>query len=66
MAPEVPAVDVLNRYRREAELADPVITDTPADAALAWWPRDLFGEPHLHTLRDVPLRVITEATAGWS
>ncbi|MFI1408420.1 DUF664 domain-containing protein [Streptomyces sp. NPDC020707] len=58
--PEVPAVDVLDRYRREAELADTVISAAPADAALAWWPHDLFGEPHLHTLRDVLLHVITE------
>ncbi|WP_433446907.1 DinB family protein [Streptomyces sp. CA-142005] len=60
VAPDVPAVDLLSRYRQEAELADAVITATPADAALAWWPRDLFGEPHLHTLRDVLLHVITE------
>jgi len=60
VAPEVPAGDVLDRYRREAELADALITVTPADAAPAWWPRDLFGEPHLHTLRDVLLHVITE------
>ncbi|MEU9476131.1 DinB family protein [Streptomyces sp. NPDC048191] len=60
VAPEVPAIDVLNRYRQETELADAVITSTPADAALAWWPHGLFGEPHLHTLRDVLLHVITE------
>ncbi|MFQ6144563.1 DUF664 domain-containing protein [Streptomyces seoulensis] len=60
VAPGVPAVDVLDRYRREAERADAVITATPAEAALAWWPHDLFGEPHLHTLRDVLLHVITE------
>ncbi|KAF4407836.1 MULTISPECIES: DUF664 domain-containing protein [Streptomyces] len=58
--PETPAADVLDRYRRETQLADAVITATPADAAPAWWPRDLFGEPHLHTLRDVLLHVITE------
>ncbi|MGW7253487.1 DinB family protein [Streptomyces sp. NPDC054834] len=58
--PETPAVDVLDRYRQEAELADTIIAGTPADAALAWWPHDLFGEPHLHTLRDVLLHVITE------
>ncbi|WP_380284117.1 DinB family protein [Kitasatospora purpeofusca] len=56
----VPAADVLDRYRREADLADAVIAATPADRALAWWPQDLFGEPHLHTLRDVLLHVITE------
>ncbi|MGV4980990.1 DinB family protein [Streptomyces sp. NRAIS4] len=60
VAPEVPAIDVLDRYRQEAELADAVITATPAEAPLAWWPHDLFGEPHLHTLRDVLLQVITE------
>ncbi|MEU6548886.1 DinB family protein [Streptomyces sp. NPDC046915] len=58
--PEVPAVDVLDRYRQEAELADTVITGTAAGTAPAWWPHDLFGEPHLHTLRDVLLHVITE------
>jgi hypothetical protein len=60
VAPEVPAVDVLDRYRQEAERADAVITSTPVDGALAWWPHDLFGEPHLHTLRDVLLHVISE------
>ncbi|MER6984903.1 DinB family protein [Streptomyces carpinensis] len=60
VAPEVAALDVLDRYRQEAELADTVITTTPAGAALTWWPHDLFGEPHLHTLRDVLLHVITE------
>ncbi|MFJ2842808.1 DinB family protein [Streptomyces griseofuscus] len=60
VAPDTPAADVLERYRREAERADAVITATPADAPPAWWPRDLFGEPHLHTLRDVLLHVITE------
>ncbi|WP_405823514.1 DinB family protein [Streptomyces sp. NBC_01390] len=60
VAPEVLAGDVLDRYRQEAEFADALITTTPIDAALAWWPHDLFGEPHLHTLRDVLLHVITE------
>ncbi|MFI2764023.1 DinB family protein [Streptomyces echinatus] len=60
VAPDVPAADVLDGYRREARLADAVITRTPADAGPAWWPHDLFGEPHLHTLRDVLLHVITE------
>jgi hypothetical protein len=49
--PEASAVDVLDGYRQEAELADAVITtspaDAPADADPAWWPHDLFGEPHL-------------------
>ncbi|MCF3120840.1 DUF664 domain-containing protein [Streptomyces arenae] len=52
--------DVLELYRREAERADAVIATTPPDTPLSWWPHDLFGEPHLHTLRDVVLHVITE------
>lgn len=60
VAPDVPAAEVLDGYRREAERADAVIASTPADASLAWWPHDLFGEPHLHSLRDVLLHVIAE------
>jgi len=60
VAPDVPTADILALYRRETELADAVITATPADAPLVWWPRDLFGEPHMHNLRDVMLHVITE------
>ncbi|MFF4501610.1 DUF664 domain-containing protein [Streptomyces sp. NPDC001401] len=60
VAPKVSAVEVLDGYRREAELADAIITAAPAEAALAWWPHDLFGDPHLHTLRDVLLHLITE------
>ncbi|MFE8956433.1 DUF664 domain-containing protein [Streptomyces althioticus] len=60
VAPDVPVSEVLDLYRREAELADAVVAAAPADTALAWWPHDLFGEPHLHTVRDVLLHVITE------
>ncbi|MFJ9043327.1 DUF664 domain-containing protein [Streptomyces sp. NPDC102347] len=60
VAPDVPVSEVLDLYRREAELADAVVAAAPADVALAWWPHDLFGEPHLHTVRDVLLHVITE------
>ncbi|MGC0385608.1 hypothetical protein RKD33_005825 [Streptomyces sp. SAI-129] len=47
-------------YRTESALADAVIGATAADAPVAWWPHHLFGEPYLHTLRDVLLHVITE------
>ncbi|MEV8547592.1 DinB family protein [Streptomyces sp. NPDC051572] len=60
VAPEARASDVLDGYRQDAEFSDTVITTTPADGVLAWWPQDLFGAPHLHTLRDVLLHVITE------
>ncbi|MET9498808.1 DinB family protein [Streptomyces sp. NPDC006552] len=56
----VPHTEVLDRYRTEADLADAVITGTVADTPLAWWPHRLFGEPHLHTVRDVVLHVVTE------
>lgn len=58
--PGIPPADVLADYRRQTKLADTVITATAADTPLAWWPHHLFGEPHLHTLRDVLLHVITE------
>ncbi|MFE9364644.1 DinB family protein [Streptomyces sp. NPDC006978] len=58
--PEGQAAEILDRYRTEAGLADTVISATAADTPLAWWPHHLFGEPHLHTLRDVLLHVITE------
>ncbi|TXS39523.1 DinB family protein [Streptomyces sp. OR43] len=54
------AAEILGRYRDEAALADAVIASAEADAPLAWWPHDQFGAPHLHTLRDVLLHVITE------
>ncbi|MFE6040085.1 DinB family protein [Streptomyces sp. NPDC056452] len=57
---DVRAEEVLERYRREADLADAVISATPADTPLAWWPQHLFGDAHLHNLRDVLLHVITE------
>ncbi|MET7647855.1 DinB family protein [Streptomyces sp. NPDC005426] len=60
VAPGATAAEVLGRYRAEAALADAVVTAAPADAPLAWWPHDQFGAPHLHTLRDVLLHVITE------
>ncbi|MFB6779343.1 DUF664 domain-containing protein [Streptomyces sp. NPDC056352] len=60
VASDTPAENILNQYRTETDLADAVVTAAAADAPLAWWPHHLFGEPHLHTLRDVLLHVITE------
>ncbi|GAA3477066.1 DUF664 domain-containing protein [Streptomyces yanii] len=60
VASDTPAENILHQYRTETELADAVVTAAAADAPLAWWPHHLFGEPHLHTLRDVLLHVITE------
>lgn len=61
VAPGVTGTEVLDRYRAETELANAVVVAAAdAGAPLAWWPRELFGEPHLHTLRDVLLHVIAE------
>ncbi|MEU8506680.1 DinB family protein [Streptomyces brevispora] len=60
VAPGVTDTEVLDRYRAEAELANAVVTAADAGAPLAWWPHELFGEPHLHTLRDILLHVIAE------
>ncbi|WP_327665362.1 MULTISPECIES: DinB family protein [unclassified Streptomyces] len=60
VAPDVPHTEVLDRYRTETALADSAVDAVDADTPLAWWPHHLFGEPHLHTVRDVLLHVITE------
>ncbi|MFG2867008.1 DUF664 domain-containing protein [Streptomyces sp. NPDC048338] len=60
VAPGVSAPEVLDRYRAETTLADAVAEQLPPDTPLAWWPHHLFGDPHLHSLRDVLLHVITE------
>ncbi|MFG3135481.1 DUF664 domain-containing protein [Streptomyces sp. NPDC048211] len=54
------AAEVLDLYRTQTRLADAVVTAATAGAPLAWWPHEQFGAPHLHTLRDVVLHVITE------
>ncbi len=60
VAPDVPAADVLGRYRREAELADAIIAQARLDAAPAWWPEGQFGNWRLHTNEQVLLHMITE------
>ncbi|MBB5933962.1 DinB family protein [Streptomyces zagrosensis] len=60
VAPDVSHTEVLGQYRTEVELANTVIEAAAADTPLVWWPHHLFGEPHLHTVRDVLLHVITE------
>jgi len=56
---DVPAVEVLDLYRREMDRANAIITATSLDTAPAWWP-DFFGNWRLHDLREVILHVITE------
>jgi uncharacterized damage-inducible protein DinB len=58
--PQVPAREILDRYRQEIERANAVITATPEDAPPAWWPGDLFGSWRLRNHRAVLLHVIAE------
>jgi uncharacterized damage-inducible protein DinB len=60
VGPDVPAASVLDRYRRETELASAIITTADLDASPAWWPADTFGDWRLHTNHQVLLHVITE------
>jgi len=60
VAADVPAAEVIERYRREIERAESVIRATPLDAAPRWWPEELFGSWRLNNLREIVLHVITE------
>src|SRR5262249_7591305 len=57
---ELTAPDVFAAYRREPDLADAVITANSPETPLGWWPQEMFGEPHVHDLRDLLLHVIAE------
>ena len=59
VGPDVPAEDVLARYRREIEVANEIIARTPLDKPPAFWP-DFFGEWRLASVREIVLHVITE------
>src|ERR1700712_3267963 len=41
VAPDVPAEAVFDLYRREAELADALVSGLSLDATPAWWPEHL-------------------------
>lgn len=58
--PDVPAYQVLDRYRQEIECADAVITATSVNAAPAWWPDGPSGGWRPRSHREVLLHVITE------
>ena len=60
VGPDVPAYQVLDRYRQEIARADAVITATPADAAPAWWPQGRSGGWRPRSHGEVLLHVITE------
>lgn len=60
VGPDVTSADVFALYRAQAALADAVIEGCAPDAAPAWWPTEIFGPPHLHSVREVVLHVVTE------
>jgi hypothetical protein len=60
VGPDVPAQEVFDLYQQQIDLANAVITATPAQAAPAWWPAELFGSWRLDNLREILLHVITE------
>src|SRR5579859_3357508 len=59
VAPDTPADQVLERYRRQNGLADAACATVSLDAAPAHWP-DYFADWRLHTNRQILLHVITE------
>ena len=58
--PGMPADEVFALYRDEVAQAESVLAERPLDAAPAWWPPDLFGEPAPPDLRSCALHVLTE------
>lgn len=60
VAPDTAAAEVFEEYRREIELADKVVAAADLDAALAWWPEDMWPNWRLDNVRDLILHVITE------
>ena len=57
---DVSVAAVFDGYRQEIDRANAIITNTPLDAAPAWWPLALFGDWRLHDLREIILQVMTE------
>lgn len=60
IGPDTTVEAVLTLYRNEIGLADAVVDATPLDSAPTWWPRDLFGDWRIDSLRQILLHVITE------
>jgi hypothetical protein len=61
--PEMPAAEVLDRYRSECEKANAIIAATPLDAMPRWWPDEIFPDYPVRPLRKIVLHVLTETAA---
>jgi uncharacterized damage-inducible protein DinB len=57
---ELPADDVLGRYRANIEAADAILSSTSLDAAASWWPESFFGSSPVHSVRELALHVANE------
>jgi hypothetical protein len=60
VADGTPAAQVIDEYRDEIAKANEILRQSSPDAALAWWPEELFGSWRLQTVRQVVLHVIVE------
>lgn len=60
VGPDEPAEAVFDLYRREIDLANTIVAETPPDGAPAWWPPERFGDFRLQTVREIVLHVLTE------
>ena len=58
--PNASSEQILGLYRQEIENTNAIIATTTLDSAPAWWPKELFGEWRLDTVREVLLHLITE------
>lgn len=58
--PDVPAAEVLRRYREDIDRANAILAATPLDAAPRWWPEDQFGDWRLRSVREIVLHVVVE------
>jgi hypothetical protein len=60
LGPDVSTEAVFDLYRREADLADAIISATSPDAPAEWWPEKYFGTGPKQTLRQTLAHVIAE------
>src|SRR4051794_16120160 len=60
VADDVAPTTLLELYHDEVHRADAVLASVSLDQPPAWWPQDLFGDPHMENVRDVILHVMVE------
>src|SRR3954454_20621139 len=63
VAEDVAPPTLVELYRDEVHRADAVLASVSLDQPPAWWPQDLFGDPHMENVRDVILHVMVETAS---